>query len=134
VTITEPVETVDHAVDPIHRVLSAIIDRIPWHSEQQRSDVLDELRSSEVAMKGDDIERSPAVVAPPTHSVGIVNPLDAALAAAGPQPAAIDYQKLAEAIVAAQSKAATAPAPPEPASGAAVSSEGGASSDDSTSS
>jgi hypothetical protein len=110
VTVTEasaPTETEPHAFDELHKVLTSIIDRIPWHSEAQRNEMLDGLRNSEVAIKGDDIERSPAVVPASPVPPAVPDPVAAAIAAAG-QPAPIDYDKLAAALVKAQAKAAPA--------------------------
>lgn len=124
-SVTETQPKVEHAFDHVHRLLTAVIDRIPWHSEQQHADALDALRQSELAIKGDDIEQSPAVVPPAVTRPG-PTAAEAAVAAAGVQAAQIDYDKLAAAIVAAQAKAAapTATAPPADAAAASAGESG----------
>ncbi|HLI23353.1 MAG TPA: hypothetical protein VKU91_00235 [Acidimicrobiales bacterium] len=84
-------------------------DRLPWHSDTQHAEVVGHLRAAEEAIKGDALAESPAVVPPAPVQPKPVNPAAAVAAGAG----AIDYDKLAAAIVKAQT--AAKPADPAPA-------------------
>src|SRR5579875_2770306 len=98
-----PQESKDHSHDPLFRALVAMADRLPWHSDTQHAEVVGHLRAAEEAIKGDALA-PPAPVQPKP-----VNPAAAVAAGAG----AIDYDKLAAAIVKAQT--AAKPADPAPA-------------------
>jgi hypothetical protein len=90
--MTEP-----HPTDHIHRLLTEIVARLPWHSEEQQNQMMALLRDSEGAAKdGSDamLVVPPASPMPePTRPMGVQ---------AGES---IDYDKLAAAIVAAQATA-----------------------------
>lgn len=87
-----------HPLDSLHRLLVEIVARLPWHSEGQASAMLDLVRESETALKGDTTSESvvpaAAVVAAPP------------VVAQGGQP--IDYDKLGAAIAKAQAAQASA--------------------------
>lgn len=89
------ITTDSHPLDHLFSALMEIVDRVPWHSEVQHLAVLAHLRDGEQALKADAPDAAavvrPAPVIPEASAV--------------PAPAsggAIDYDKLASAIVAAQ--------------------------------
>lgn len=100
-TSTSTVEAQPHPLDSLHRLLTMVVDRLPWHSEVQYHQAMALARESEAALKGDQIDTSPAVVPPAPVLPAPVSALEAAAGAAG-QP--LDYAKLAEQIVLAQKR------------------------------
>lgn len=98
---TSTTEVQPHPLDSLHRLLTMVVDRLPWHSEVQYQQAMELARDSEAALKGDAIDTSPAVVPPAPVLPAPVSTLEAAAAAAG-QP--LDYAKLAEQIVLAQKR------------------------------
>ena len=113
VTETPTTDSGPHPVDNLHRLLVEIINRMPWHSEDQHQSALNLLRDSEAALKGDAADSSPSVIPPAPVAPVPADTFGAAVAASG-QP--IDYAALAAAIVDAQAKLdaskATQAAPP----------------------
>lgn len=89
-------DTQTHPLDSLHKVLLAVVARIPWHSEAQQQEVTDLLRQSEVDLKGDAIDSHPAVVPPSPPAGPAASPL---AMVAGPE---FDYDKLAAAMLKAQ--------------------------------
>lgn len=100
-------DTQPHEVDALHRFLTIVASKLPWHSEDEQTAAMNLLRDSEAALKGDAIDSSPAVVPPAS-----VPPTPPAVAPTinGPMGPAIDYDRLAASIVAAQSQQAQASA------------------------
>lgn len=95
-TTTATSEPVEHPLDSLHRLLVELVNRAPWHSEDQHQQMMELARSSEVALKADSIQDSPAVVPPAPVRPQPVSPAEVA-AGAG-----FDYDKLAAAMVKAQ--------------------------------
>ena len=96
-------DTQPHEVDALHRFLTIVASKLPWHSEEEQTQAMSLLRDSEAALKGDAIDQSPAVV--PPASVPPAPPATAPTIQ-GPGGPAIDYDTLASAIVRQQQAAA----------------------------
>ena len=107
-TVDQPVETSAHPLDGLHRLLVELVNRMPWHSEDQHLAMMELARQSEAAIKGDSIDSvHPPVVPPAPFRPAPLNPLEAAGVASG---VALDYDKLASAMVKAQAAFAAAQA------------------------
>lgn len=93
-----------HPLDELLQALQKVVDRIPWSSDVQHLEVLAHLRQAEEDLKGDAIDQTsgpvirPAPVLPPAAETAAI--------AAGAGVPVLDYDKLADAMVRAQTRQA----------------------------